>query len=39
MQSPGVKKNTAITGGTSSTLRGSGPTALIPPLRVAILRK
>jgi len=39
MKSPGVKKNTAITGGTSSTLRGSGPTALIPPLRVAILRK
>ena len=39
MTSPGVKKNTAITGGTSSTLRGSGPTALIPPLRVAILRK
>ncbi len=39
MQSPGVKKNTAITGGTSSTLRGSGPTALIPPLRVGILRK
>ena len=39
MKSPGVKKNTAITGGSSSTLRGSGPTALIPPLRVAILRK
>ena len=39
MTSPGVKKNTAITGGTSSTLRGSGPTALIPPLRVGILRK
>lgn len=39
MTAPGVKKNTAITGGTSSTLRGSGPTALIPPLRVAILRK
>jgi len=38
MKSPGVKKNTAITGGTSSTLRGSGPTALIPPLRVGILR-
>jgi large repetitive protein len=39
MTSPGVKKNTAITGGTSSTLRGTGPTALIPPLRVGILRK
>jgi uncharacterized repeat protein (TIGR01451 family)/fimbrial isopeptide formation D2 family protein len=39
MTSPGVKKNTAITGGTSTTLRGSGPTALIPPLRVGILRK
>jgi large repetitive protein len=39
MTSPGVKKNTAITGGTSSTLRATGPTALIPPLRVGILRK
>jgi hypothetical protein len=39
MKSPGVKKNTAITGGTSTTLRGTGPTALIPPLRVGILRK
>ena len=39
MKSPGVKKNTAITGGSSSTLRGTGPTALIPPLRVGILRK
>ena len=36
-KTPGVKKNTAPSGGTSSTLAGS--TGILPPLRIGVIRR